>query len=256
MIRAFLVVLAIGGSARGGDDTETRRLAELEKRLTHADPKVRLAAAGDLLNGRYRKAPPEQLAALLIRQLQTPAGPERASMTAQGFVMEHLARRYAPQAKAAIPPLLRMVTDDRVDVYLRGQAIEASAAIAPGDARVVEAFIVALENPKPTSTSGVHDRAIERLGDMGKAAWPAKKAIARMLDHPWYQDRAFDALGKLARDDEPQPAATYLDRLKHIDKLGHEQASSAFLHLAELGKKDRETAAAARPVLWAVVAAR
>ncbi|MCI0680520.1 MAG: hypothetical protein L0Y71_00330, partial [Gemmataceae bacterium] len=33
-------------------------------------------------------------------------------------------------------------------------------------------------------------------------------------------------------------------------------ASSAFLHLAELGKKDRETAAAARPVLWAVVAAR
>jgi hypothetical protein len=171
-------------------------------------------------------------------------------------VMEYLVRQFGPEAAPAVPHLVRMVTDDKLSAYLRGQAIQHSAKIAPGDQRVVAALIAAVENPNPTSTSGVHDHAIACLGAMGKAAWPAKKAIAKMLEHPWYQDGAFIALGKLALAGETPAADAALKRLTDADKISIDDASAALLTLAEVAEKDRDLAEQARPVLWPIVAKR
>src|SRR6266446_978222 len=78
---------------------------------------------------------------------------------------------------AILPFLLATVVDDKLSSYLRGQAMDAAARLGAGEAKVVEAFIQALDNPNPKDSSGVHDRAIQLLGEMGKAAWPAKPAI-------------------------------------------------------------------------------
>jgi HEAT repeat protein len=250
MCRAIIILCAIWCGANPPD------LDELAARLADPNPQVRRQAAGDLLNGEYRDAPPDKLLHVLVESLKEPAPSDPDAQSARRFVMEHLAGRFGPKAGAALPYLLRMVTDDKLSSYLRGNAIQTSAQIAPGDPRVVAALIAALENPNPKTQSGVHDHAIAWLGVMGKAAWPAKKAVAKMLEHPWYQDGAFIALGKLALAGETLTAEAALQRLADVDRPSVEDASAAFLRVAEEGKKRRHFAEQARPVLWSIVAMR
>jgi HEAT repeat protein len=181
-------------------------LAQLRDALTSRDEHVYDAAVSDLVNGKYRTLPADELKRVLLPTLKKPeTTPVR--QRGQSFVMEYLARHYGPKAREAIPDLLKIIRDDKLSSYLRGQAIDAAAKIGFGDPALVAAFVDAIENPSPKDSSGVHNRAAYLLGDMGKAAWPAKKAIAKLLDHPWYRDPAYISLGKLAMDDPPQPLA-------------------------------------------------
>jgi hypothetical protein len=253
-----------------GDADARETLAQLAAALANRDEFVYDAAVSDLVNGMYRTFPPDDLKAVLLPALKTP---ETTSIRQRGqsFVMEYLARHYGPKAKEALPDLLKIIRDDKLSAYLRGQAIDYAAKIGFGDPALVAAFIDAIENPNPTDSSGVHNRAAYLLGDMGKAAWPAKKAIAKLLDHPWYRDPAYISLGKLAMDDPPQPLAVYLDRLKRVNELPLEQAAAAFLHVQKLvcpeapirdtgyaaphaaAKSVPGAAAAARPVLLRIL---
>lgn len=215
-------------------------LKDFAAALTSKDAHVFSEAVRDLMNGNYRGFPKDRILALLLPRVKRPETiMER--MTSQGFIMEHLARWYGPAARAALPDLLALVTDDTVNTYLRGQAIDAAARIAPGDEMVVKAFIVALNNPNPRSTSGVHDRAAAQLGEMGKAAAPARPALEKLLTRgDWYQDPAFLALGKIGRDETPRPLAEYLARLGKLDSIPVEQSAAAFLHIVAAGKTGRK----------------
>jgi hypothetical protein len=238
-------------------------LKDLATALASRDTYVFVEVVRDLVNGHYRGFPRDRILALLLPRLKVPET-HLDRMVSQGFIMEHLARWYGPRARAALPDLLGMVSNDRVSTYLRGQAVTAAARIGPGDEEVIKTFIAALNNPNPKSESGVHDRIAERLGEMGKAATPAKPALGKLLTrHPWYQDVAFLALGKIDRDERPGPLADYLGRLGKLDRIPPEQAAVAFLHLVEAGKipaapgrresVDPEVAKAARPVLLKIV---
>jgi hypothetical protein len=247
-------------------------LKDLENALCSKDEHILFAAVTDVTNGAYRGFPKDRLLGLLLPRLRTPET-NRERMLAQSYIMEHLARWYGPKAKAALPDLLAMVGDDKVSTYLRGQAVFAAALIGPGDSEVVKVFIAALNNPNPKTESGVHDRIAERLGEMGKAAESAKPALVKLMERgSWYQDPAFIALGKIARDEKPRPLAEYLDRLEKLDKIPVEQAAAAFDHLVALGKTGMkvrvghsarvvdaiapEVANAARPVLLKIVEER
>ena len=141
---------------------------------------------------------------------------------------------------SALPDLLAMLTDDTVNTYLRGKAIDAAAQIAPGDEAVLKAFITALNNPNPKSSSGVHDRIAAQLGEMGKTAAPARPALEKLLTHEWYQDGAFLALGKIGRDEKPRPLAEYLGRLGKLDRVSAEQAAVACLHIVAAGQTGKK----------------
>ncbi len=257
-------------------DTDVRKaLAELGDALRSKDLHVFEEAVRDVTNRHYVSLPADEILKLLLPLLKSPET-QMQRMTAQGFVMEYLARTYGAKAKDAVPDLLHIVTDPKAPTYVRGQAVEAVARIAPGDPAVVKAFIRAATDPVPQAASAVAGRIAEKLGDMGTAAWPAKDALRRIFDlDPWLQDGAFIALGKLAMDDPPRPLADYLARLGQLDDLPLEQAAAAFLHVQkrcrpdaaprpphfaaplpaqidvprELLKLDRKSAAAARPVL-------
>ena len=208
-----------------------KALQLLKEALASDDVHVFDAGVTDVLNGHYSTFPPESVLPMLLPRMKI-AETEQTRLRDQGLLMEHLAVRYGPKAKAALPDLLRFVTDVKVAYYLRGQAIDASARIAPGDEKVVAAFIEAAINPVPKESSGVHERIAQRLGDMGKAAWPAKKALMKIYERgPWYEDYAYIALGKLAMDDPPRPIEDYLDRIGKLDAIPLEQAAAAFLHV-------------------------
>jgi hypothetical protein len=249
------------------------QLDELATALAHKDLYIYAEAVRDLVNGEYRAFPPDKIYALLLPRLKASETNEIRIQT-QAWVMEYLSRsRGNATAKEALPDMLRILGDDKLTTYLRGQAIDAVARMAPGDPRVVQALIAALENPNPTTSSGIHDVAAQRLGDMGKAAAPAKKALVKLFERgEWYQDPAYIALGKIERDDKPRELAEYLKRLDQLDALPVEQGAAAFLHIVELGRTGkkqfignppRETeiiapdvARAARPVLLKVVQGR
>ena len=208
-----------------------KALQLLKEALASDDVHVFDAGVTDVLNGHYSTFAPESVLPLLLPRLKNPET-ELTRMRDQGLLMEHLAVRFGPKAKATLPDLLRFVADVKAASYLRGQAIDAAARIAPGDEKVVAAFIEAALNPVPKDSSGVHERIAQRLGDMGKAAWPAKKALMKIYERgPWYEDYAYIALGKLAMDDPPRPIEDYLDRLGKIDQISMEQAAAAFLHV-------------------------
>jgi hypothetical protein len=298
---------SIGASAAATQEIETRRkhlqamgvwdtmppaplkeadvakaLTQLEAALRSRDPHVYTSAVHDLSNSQYRGFAPKAILKLALPCLHVPET-EQQRVTAQGLLMEHLARRYGPTAKDALPDLLRIVTDVKAHAYLRGQAIDAAARIAPGDKAVVDAFIDAALKPEPQHSSGVHERIAERLGDMGKAAWPAKAALLKIRERgAWYEDYAVLALGKLALDDTPRPLEDYLDRLAAVDRIPLEQAAAAFIHIQKaclpgaavrpphhaslqpfqvnveqvLRELDRKRAERARPVLLKLIADR
>jgi hypothetical protein len=214
-------------------DEAAKALAQLDAALRSTDPYVYTSAVQDLTNSQYRSFAEGAVLNLLLPCFKT-AETEQMRFTAQGLLIDHVARRYGSKASAALPDILRIVTDVRAQPYLRGQAVEAAARIAPGDKAVVDAFIAAATRPQPANSSGVHDRIAERLGEMGKAAWPAKKALLAIFARgPWYEDSAALALGKLALDDPPRPFADYLDRLAAPDRIPLEQAAAAFLHVQQ-----------------------
>jgi hypothetical protein len=217
-----------------GEADVQRGLADLGAALRCDDGYVVSEAVADLSNRRYVAFPPEAILELLLPWLKArETEPQR--INAQGFVLDYVGRQYGVKAKAALPDVLRIVTDVKQPTSVRGEAVQAAARIAPADEAVVGAFIEALNNPEPANTSGVHDRIAELLGDMGKIAWPAKPALRKLCKRdPWFEDYAFVALGKLAMDDPPRPLADYLHRLGEVDRLDLEEAAAAFLHVQEL----------------------
>ncbi len=283
--RDYLKAINVWDSMPRGDLKEAEvatAVAQLESALRSKDAHVYYGAVQDLMNSQYRAFPPDAILKLLLPSLSV-RETDQKRITAQGFIIEHLARHYGPKAKDALPELLRIVKDAGAPTYVRGQAIEAAARIGPGDKAVVDAFIVAATNPEPKNTSGVHDRIAERLGEMGKAAWPAKPALLAIFNRaPWYEDDAALALGKLALDNPPRPLGDYLDRLAKLDRLPLEQAAAAFIHVQRaclpgaalrsprfmalqpnqvnvaqaLAKLDRKNAERVRPVLLKIVADR
>jgi hypothetical protein len=253
-------------------------LTELAAALASKDVYVYTSAVSDLVNAHYLNFPQDPLLDLLLPCLKTPETTSRERMVSQSFIMEYVAVRYGPKAKAALPDLLKMVVNDKLPSYLRGQAIDYSAKIGPGNAALVKAFIVAIENPIPKSESGVQDRAARHLGEMGKAALPAKDALHKLFARgSWNEDPALEALGKISRDEPARPLAEYLKVLEALDiaaadKATLEQAAVAFHHVlaaAKTGKKhiagsppreqeliDPAVAKAARPVLLTIVERR
>jgi hypothetical protein len=243
---------------------------ELAAAIDSKDPHVSSEAIRDLTNNDYRAFAPEKLVSLLLPLVKkAETDPERINR--QGWVLGLLRWKNAqPFAKEAKADVLKMVVDDKVNTYLRGQAIVTLAAIAPGDPEVIRAFIAVLENPNPKNSSGVHDRVAEQLGEMGRAAATAKKAILGIFERgEFYQDSGYIALGQIERDEKPKELQEYLKRLRTIDKVPIEQAAAAFLHVVELartGKKhfvgkpaheeeimDAEVVRATMPVLLTII---
>jgi hypothetical protein len=214
---------------------------ELAAAVASKDPHVYDEAIRDIVNGNYRAIAPDKIVSLLLPRVKE-AESDPTRINTQGWIMELLRRKDAqPFAKAAKPDLLKMVASDKVHDYLRGQAIDTLARIAPGDPEVVKAFIAALENPNPKSSSGIHERAAERLGEMGRAAAPAKKAILGIFQRgEWFQDPGYIALGRIERDEKPKELAEYLKRLQSIDQIPIEQASAAFLHVVDLARTSKK----------------
>jgi hypothetical protein len=230
----------------------------LASALRSKDPKVRSQARHDLLNLTFRKIPAEQAVPVLLPLLSPPAT-ELEDANFQGLLMEYLARIYGPAAKAALPRLRTIIVDDKVMIYLRGQAIWAAARIGPGDPEVVAALIKAIENPRPETSSGVHDRAAQALGEMGKAAWRARPALLLLLEHRFdiVQDSAFIALGQLARDQPAKPAEEYVRRLAGVGRLPADQVAAALLALQFTPPAEQaRVAALARPALVSVLEQR
>jgi HEAT repeat protein len=120
-------------------------LKDLEAALTSKDTHVFTEAVRDLMNSEYRAFPKDRILPLLLPRVKRPET-RLDRMTSQGFIMELLARWYGSKARTALPDLLAMLTDDTVNTYLRGKAIDAAAQIAPGDEVVLKAFITALNN--------------------------------------------------------------------------------------------------------------
>jgi hypothetical protein len=250
-----------------------RALAELAKALASKDDHVRASALQDVLNRVYHSFPAGAMAGILMPHVKSPAAANDADhMPGQGLLMEHLGRFYAQESQAVLPALLTVVTDDRVSPYLRGQAIEASARIGKDDPAVVEAFLKAAKNPNPDSSSGVHDRIAEKLGEMGQHSPKVSETLQVVMGRgPWYQDPAFVALGKLSLDEAPRPLDEYLRRLETVDRIRLEQAAAALLHVqsiinpaaevrhpnssAAIDRRnvDEAAAAKARPVLFKLV---
>jgi hypothetical protein len=267
--RAALVPLQ--GTQR--ESLSPERLAELDRKLqplldqlaaalATRDPFIYDEAVRDLVNGNYRAFPPDRIRALLLpRVKEAETNPMR--MVAQGWIIEYLAKDSTrARSRDELPDLLRLLGNDKVETYLRGAAATAAAKIAPGDPAVIEAFIAALNNPNPTNTSGVHDRIAALLGNMGKAAAPAKKALVKLFERgDFYQDPVYIALGQIARDETPLKLDESLARLRKLDTLPVDQGAAAFLHIVELGRTgtpDRwvivpEVVNAARPALLAVI---
>ena len=245
-------------------------LAELAHALKHEDAYLYDEAVRDLVNGEYRAFPPDKINPLLLPRLKSPET-NLLRMTTQGWVMEYLARKENHQAaQEAIPDLLAMVVNSKINPYLRSKAVESAANIAPGDPKVLKAFIAALDDLTPTNSWGIHDRLAEQLGKMGKSAAPAKKALLKLFERgDAYQDPTYLALGKIERDEKPRELEVYLKRLTTLDSIPTEQAAAAFLHLVELAKTGKkryvdnppreeeiisvEVARAARPILLKVV---
>jgi hypothetical protein len=260
-------------------DPADRRIQEgldrLAAALRSADEYVVKEALRDWINGEYRGFPKDKiLDALLLCLKRVPRGEDPGEY---GHLMYYMSRQYGPKARAALPDLMKMVADENMNEYLRRQAIFAAAQIAPGEKEVVDAFLAILNNRDPKRNGGFYIDIAEHLGNMGKSARPAKAALERMLtlDHQWYRDAGYIALGKIAMDEPPLPLSEYLDRLKRLDKLPADQASAAFLHVhkainptvpfrgsnvhgafADLSKIDRPAAETARPVVWAVARGR
>jgi hypothetical protein len=249
-------------------------LTDLAAALASDDVHIYTSAVSDLTNSHYRAFPKDPLRDVLLPVLKTPETASRERMVSQSFVMEYLASRYGPKAKAALPDLLKMVVDDKLPSYLRGQAIDAVAKIGPGDEAVIKAFIAAIENPIPKSESGVQDRAARHLGEMGKAAVAGKDVLRKLFERgSWNEDPALEALGKIGKDEPAKPLREYLEVLSTLRtasaKTTLDQAAVAFHHVvaaAKTGKKhvvgrppreeeiiDADVAKAARPVLLAIV---
>jgi hypothetical protein len=241
-------------------------LEALAAALAHGDPHVYSAAVHDLINGEYRFFPKVQIYAMLLPRIKAPETND-VRIDAQQWVLVYLSGADRGQAKEALPDMLKIILNDKAKPLLRAKAIEAAARIAPGDPAVINAFVTALKNPNPESTSGVHDTIAQELGTMGKSAAPAKKALIELFKRgEFYQDPAYIALGKIERDEKPRALAEYLDRLGKIDAIPVEQAAAAFLHVVDYGCDVRkiiaerivsqDVARAARPVLLKIVAER
>ena len=218
-------------------------LRSLEAALQSTDDHVFSSAAWDVVKGNTRNLPEAELLKILLpavrKFLGGPIEPNVAPLLCR--LLESVTIRFGPKAKELLPDLLKVVRDDTVSAFERRYAIDAAARIGPMDGEVVHAFIDVLKkNPNPKdelhgSAYGVHYRIVERLGDMGKAAWPAKKAIEGVFHRgEAYHDRVFHSLGKLALDETPRPLADYLKRMKQIDKLPMEQVAAAFLHVQRM----------------------
>jgi len=241
------------------------RLDELAAAIEHRDAHVYEAAAHDLANNDYRAFAPDKILALLLPRLKAPET-EPARVRAQGRVLRCLPAASAQAgSRAALADVLRIVVNDKVNDSLREEAIRAAARIAPGDPAVVEAFIAALDRPNPPNSRDVRGPLIEALGNMGKSAAPARKALIKLFDPARYRDDdIYIALGKIERDESPRKLDEYLARLGKLDSLPVEQSAAAFLHVVELGRTrtgdqavvSADVAGAARPVLLAVVETR
>ena len=252
-MKPLLFVLASFGSTVHCCLQMPPELEKLQQALVSKDAAQREKAVRDLLNSELRKLYQEQIVEILLPHIRTPAQ-GLDNIRDQGLLIEHVGS-YGPRAKAALLDLLALVANDKAPTYLRGQAVTACARIGPGDPNVIKTFIAALENPNPKNESGLHDRVIACLGDMGRAAWPAKAAVRSMLGHPWYQDGAFIALGKMARDEAPHPIEAYFGRLTS-QWMPLERSAAAFLHITEAALHDKSLVPAAREHLWTVVEGR
>jgi hypothetical protein len=241
------------------------RLDQLAAALEHRDPFIYEAAVHDLVDDNYRAFAPDKIHALLLSRLKKPET-NSVRISAQILVIRCLpGADQQTVSRAALPDLVRILVDTKVDDYLREEAIRTAVRIAPGDPVVVEGLIAALDKPNPPNSRDIRGRVIESLGKMGKAAAPARKALSKLFEPgKYWDDDIYLALGKIEYDENPKKLTEYVARLGQIDTLPIEQSAAAFLHIVELGRTgtgDRvvisaDVASAARPTLLAIVAAR
>ncbi len=135
-------------------------------------------------------ADPDVVVPVLIESLQV--GQYARSMSSQAL------GQIGPAAKAALPALHRLLTDE--DSRVRVEAAGAIWKIEKEAKDVLPVLESALTETTPSTPGGAHYPAIVYLGQMGPAAKPA-----------------FATLLKLWREDGKNPQGTYAAALKAID---------------------------------------
>ena len=243
---------------RPRDDSETSKVIlkaweELETALDSTDPFVFRAIASDI--GLYRKFDAQKVLQLLLPRMKTPEKDDER-VRGQSALIEYVGRAYGPKAAEALPQLLAIVVDknlatriedggrkiNMIYINLRSAAVKAVARIAPGDKRVVDALIEALNNlNRELDRPYIHGDIVGHLGEMGQAALPARKALLKNFDRAdfYYQDN-FVALGKIGRDKPSRPLKDYLAILESIDKNPAEEVAVAFHHVVAEATTDRK----------------
>lgn len=224
-------------------------------RLTSRDVKVHDAAVREWLNGTARDAKAETIVPLFIPFIENYAE-KREDEASRGLMMEYMGRKYGREAKAALPALIALATDGDANPYLRGRAIETIGRVAGPEPEVIAALIRVLENPKPQSRSGVHEVAARVLGEMGKAAEPARAALSALLMHEWaiYQDAAYIALGRIAEAEMARPLEEQIARLERVTEWTAAESSAAFLAVQAAETKKDPQAKDARAALAEIIA--
>src|SRR5262249_29974408 len=128
-------------------------LRSLEAALQPSEDDVFTSAAWDVVHGRTRNLPEDELLRILLPAVRQPVVGVTKRSGAQLRLLERVSVQFGPKAKALLPDLLKVVRDDKPDTWHRGYAIDAAARIGPSDPEVVRAFIDVLKNPNPKEAS-------------------------------------------------------------------------------------------------------
>lgn len=249
----FLLMLSVPLAFAAED---VKDLTDWKARLASKDQKIQDAALHDWFNGYVaRDASADEIVPLFLPFIKSYAV-KRDDIAMTGLIIQYMSRRFGPKARAALPDLIKLALDDTATFYMRGQAIEGLGYIAEKDPEVVAVLIKVLENPKPTSISGVHDRAAGVLGKMGAAAESARPALTKLMEHEWdiHQDAAYIALGRIAEADLARPLAEQIERLGKLKELSVSESSAAFLAVTAAGENKNPQAKMALAALERIIA--
>lgn len=231
-------------------------LTDWKARLASKDQKVQDGALRDWINGDIASdATADEIVSVFLPFIRSYAE-KRDDAAMPGLIINYMSRRLGPKARAAIPDLIKLALDDTATFYMRGQAIGGLGYIAEKDPEVIAVLIKVMENPKPTSITGVHDRAAEVLGKMGAAAESARPALVKLLDHEFEmtQDAAFIALGRIAEANLARPLTEQIERLGKLKELSVSESSAAFLAIEKAVKNKDAQAKTALPTLEYIIA--
>jgi HEAT repeat protein len=109
---------------------------------------------------------------------------------------------YGPEAKPAVPELIRLAGDRRLNSEIRWNAVRTLGKIGAGAVEAIPTLVEQLENPIPS----IREHAAEALGDIGPAARETAESLLPLLSDTVTQVRR-DAARSLGQIQAPPELA-------------------------------------------------